>query len=192
VTSAEGGMVLTRSAELAERLALLRSHGITRDEKRMVGASEGPWYYQQTELGYNYRLTDLQAALGASQMQRLDEFLARRKQLVARYRKALAGLPCQLPAADADAESAWHLFVIRVPAARRRAIFESLRAADIGVNVHYIPVHLQPDYQKLGFSPGQFPVAEAYYQEAITLPLHAALTDEQLDYVVAALAKALP
>jgi UDP-4-amino-4,6-dideoxy-N-acetyl-beta-L-altrosamine transaminase len=191
VTSAEGGMVLTRDPELAERLALLRSHGITRDERRMLGPSDGPWYYQQIELGYNYRLTDLQAALGASQMARLDAFLARRRQLVARYRAALAGLPARLPAADADAESAWHLFAIRVAAERRRAVFEALRAADIGVNVHYIPVHLQPDYQRLGFARGQFPHAEQYYQEAITLPLHAALTDAQQDHVVAALAQAL-
>jgi dTDP-4-amino-4,6-dideoxygalactose transaminase len=184
-------MVLTRHPELAERLALLRSHGITRDERRMVGPSDGPWYYQQIELGYNYRMTDLQAALGASQMRRLDAFLARRRQLVARYRQALCGLPVQLPAEGVDAESAWHLFVVRVAAERRRAVFEALRAADIGVNVHYIPVHLQPDYQRLGFARGQFPHAEQYYQEAITLPLHAALTDAQQDHVVAALAQAL-
>lgn len=191
VTTGEGGMNLTQSAELGERMALLRSHGITRDPARMIGDSEGPWYYQQRELGYNYRMTDLQAALGESQMRRLPEFLARRKQLVRAYRDALRELPVVLPLADADEDSAWHLFVIRVAAERRRQVFESMRAAGIGVNVHYIPVHLQPDYQRLGFVAGQFPEAERYYHEAITLPLHAALRDTEQDQVIEALARAL-
>lgn len=191
ITSAEGGMLTTNDPELAERLALLRTHGITRDPQHMTAASDGPWYYEQVELGFNYRLTDLQAALGESQMRRLPEFLDRRRQLVRRYRELLADFPLTLPAADADADSAWHLFVVRVAAAQRRRVFESMRAAGIGVNVHYIPVHLQPDYRQLGFAPGQFPEAERYYQEALTLPLHAALTDEQQDQVVAALARAL-
>lgn len=191
ITSAEGGMLTTSDPELAERLGRLRTHGITRDPQQMLGASQGPWYYEQVELGFNFRLTDLQAALGASQMQRLPEFLARRQQLLRRYRELLAGFPHTLPAADADADSAWHLFVVRVAAAQRRRIFESMRAAGIGVNVHYIPVHLQPDYQKLGFAAGQFPVAERYYEEALTLPLHAALRDDEQDQVVAALAQAL-
>lgn len=191
ITSAEGGMLTTSDPELAERLARLRTHGITRDPQQMLGASQGPWYYEQVELGFNFRLTDLQAALGASQMQRLPEFLDRRQQLLRRYRELLAGFPLTLPAADADADSAWHLFVVRVAAAQRRRIFESMRAAGIGVNVHYIPVHLQPDYQKLGFAAGQFPVAERYYEEALTLPLHAALRDDEQDQVVAALAQAL-
>ena len=191
ITSAEGGMLTTNDPELAERLALLRTHGITRDPQHMTAASDGPWYYEQVELGFNYRLTDLQAALGESQMRRLPEFLDRRRQLVRRYRELLADFPLTLPAADADADSAWHLFVVRVAAAQRRRVFESMRAAGIGVNVHYIPVHLQPDYRQLGFAPGQFPEAERYYQEALTLPLHAALTDEQQAQVVAALARAL-
>jgi len=191
VTSGEGGMVLTRSAQLAETLALLRTHGITRDPARMSGPSEGPWYYEQVELGFNYRMTDLQAALGESQMKRLPDFLARRKQLVRRYRELLRDLPITLPAADADEDSAWHLFVIRVPAAQRLRVFSAMRAADILVNVHYIPVHLQPYYQQLGFSRGMFAEAERYYDEAITLPLYPALTDAQQDRVVQVLAQAL-
>lgn len=191
VTSGEGGMVLTRSAELAETLALLRTHGITRDPARMSGPSEGPWYYEQVELGFNYRMTDLQAALGESQMKRLPDFLARRKQLVRRYRELLRDLPIALPAADADEDSAWHLFVIRVPAAQRLRVFAAMRAADILVNVHYIPVHLQPYYQQLGFSRGMFAEAERYYDEAITLPLYPALTDAQQDRVAQVLAQAL-
>ena len=191
VTSGEGGMVLTRSAQLAETLALLRTHGITRDPARMSGPSEGPWYYEQVELGFNYRMTDLQAALGESQMKRLPDFLARRKQLVRRYRELLRDLPITLPAADADEDSAWHLFVIRVPAAQRLRVFSAMRAADILVNVHYIPVHLQPYYQQLGFSRGMFAEAERYYDEVITLPLYPALTDAQQDRVVQVLAQAL-
>ena len=191
VTSGEGGMVLTRSAQLAETLALLRTHGITRDPARMSGPSEGPWYYEQVELGFNYRMTDLQAALGESQMKRLPDFLARRKQLVRRYRELLRDLPITLPAADADEDSAWHLFVIRVPAAQRLRVFSAMRAADILVNVHYIPVHLQPYYQQLGFSRGMFAEAERYYDEVITLPLYPELTDAQQDRVVQVLAQAL-
>lgn len=191
VTTGEGGMVLTRDKALAERVALLRSHGITRDPAAMQGESHGPWYYEQVTLGYNYRITDIQAALGASQMRRLPAFLARRRELVARYRTALAGLPLVLPAPGADQDSTWHLFVIRVAAERRRKIFESLRAAGIGVNVHYIPVHLQPDYARIGFGAGQFPEAERYYSGAITLPMYPAMTDAEQDRVVQALTRAL-
>jgi UDP-4-amino-4,6-dideoxy-N-acetyl-beta-L-altrosamine transaminase len=191
VTSGEGGMLLTRDPAIHAQLVRLRTHGITRDPALMQGESEGPWYYEQVELGFNYRMTDLQAALGTSQMARLPEFLERRQQLVRRYRRLLAALPVGLPAADADAESAWHLFVIRVPATARCAIFTSLRAAGVGVNVHYIPVHVQPDYLRLGFRRGQFPEAERYYQEAITLPLYATLSDVDQDRVVETLAQAL-
>ncbi len=191
VTSGEGGMLLTRDPAIHAQLVRLRTHGITRDPSQMQGESEGPWYYEQVELGFNYRMTDLQAALGESQMVRLPEFLHRRKQLVQRYRERLAALPVRLPAADADTESAWHLFVIRVPAAQRGAVFATMRAAGIGVNVHYIPVHLQPDYLRLGFRRGQFPEAEQYYQEAITLPLYATLSDADQDRVVETLARAL-
>jgi UDP-4-amino-4,6-dideoxy-N-acetyl-beta-L-altrosamine transaminase len=191
ITTGEGGMLLCRDEAIAERIALLRSHGVTRDPARMSADDEGPWYYEQVELGYNYRLTDLQAALGQSQLLRLPQFLARRRALARRYRLALADLPVTLPLADADDAVAWHLFVIRVAASRRRGVFEALRAAGIGVNVHYIPVHLQPDYRRLGFRPGQFPEAERYYGEAITLPLHPKLTDVEQDHVVASLVQAL-
>lgn len=191
ITTGEGGMLLAQDAALAERLARLRSHGITRDPAAMSGPSEGPWYYQQVELGFNYRMTDIQAALGTSQMAKLPRFVGRRRELAQRYRSALADLPVTLPSATGDDASAWHLFVVRVDEGSRRRIFEALRAAGIGVNVHYIPVHLQPDYARLGFKPGQFPAAEHYYREAITLPLYPAMSDAEQDRVVAELAQAI-
>ncbi|MDD5250751.1 MAG: UDP-4-amino-4,6-dideoxy-N-acetyl-beta-L-altrosamine transaminase [Rhodocyclaceae bacterium] len=191
ITTGEGGMTLTRDEAVGKRLARLRSHGITSDPALAEGEWDGPWFYQQIDLGYNYRMTDLQAALGESQMKRLPQFVARRRALVRRYREILQDLPVALPADDADDDSAWHLFVIRVAAAHRRAVFEALRAADIMVNVHYIPVHLQPWYRRLGFRPGDFPEAEDYYREAITLPLHPQLSDADQDFVVATLAAAL-
>lgn len=191
ITSGEGGMALTNDAKLAERIALLRSHGTTRDPALMVGESEGPWYYQQIALGYNYRITDLQAALGTSQLQRLPIFVARRTALAERYRQCLAHLPIEIPVLAEGCASAWHLFVVRVPAEKRRDVFEHLRYAGIGVNVHYIPVHLQPDYRLLGFATGDFPEAERYYREAITLPLHYGLTEQEQDYVALTLRNAL-
>jgi UDP-4-amino-4,6-dideoxy-N-acetyl-beta-L-altrosamine transaminase len=188
VTTAEGGVLTTRDASLAARLRRLRSHGITRDAD-MATKGEGAWYYEQIDLGYNYRLTDVQAALGTSQMSRLAEFLRRRRELAVRYERLLAGAPLGLP--PPSAESAWHLYVVQVDAGRRRAAFDAMRAADIGVNVHYIPVHLQPYYRGLGFKPGDFPAAEAYYARAITLPLHAGLTETQQDRVVETLRRAL-
>ena len=191
ITTGEGGMALTRDEALAQRLARLRSHGITSDPALAEGEWDGPWYYQQIDLGYNYRMTDLQAALGESQMKRLPQFLSRRRALIRRYRELLAGLPITLPAANADEESAWHLFVVRVAAERRRAVYDALRAADIVTTIHYIPVHLQPWYRRLGFGPGDFPEAERYYREAITLPVHPRLSDAEQDFVVAALKAAL-
>ncbi|HJW27027.1 MAG TPA: UDP-4-amino-4,6-dideoxy-N-acetyl-beta-L-altrosamine transaminase [Rhodocyclaceae bacterium] len=191
VTTAEGGMAMTRDAALAQTLAELRSHGITREASRLREPSHGPWYYEQIALGFNYRLTDLQAALGTSQLARLDQFLARRHELVARYDRLLADLPVTRPHLAPGRTSAWHLYCIRVDAARRAAVFDALRTAGIGANVHYIPVHTQPDYRRLGFAWGDFPVAEQYYREAITLPLHPRLTDEQQDRVVRVLAGAL-
>jgi dTDP-4-amino-4,6-dideoxygalactose transaminase len=191
ITTGEGGMLLTRDAGIAERLALLRTHGITRDPVALSRPADGPWYYEQIALGYNYRMTDIQAALGNSQMTKLPGFLARRRELVGRYREKLAGLPLTLPDTGADAASAWHLFVVHVEVQRRRQVFEALRAAGIGVNVHYIPVHLQPDYAPLGFAAGQFPEAERHYREAITLPLYPAMSDADQDQVIAALAAAL-
>ncbi|MFJ4195805.1 MULTISPECIES: UDP-4-amino-4,6-dideoxy-N-acetyl-beta-L-altrosamine transaminase [unclassified Pseudomonas] len=188
ITSAEGGMVLTNRRELAERLQRLRSHGMTRDPQQMTEPSHGPWYYQQVELGFNYRITDLQAALGLSQLGKLDAFVARRRELAARYDRLLAYLPLTLPSAQAEAESAWHLYVVRLQTERigrsHREVFEGLRAAGIGANLHYIPVHLQPYYRELGFAEGDFPEAERYYTEAISLPMFPLLTEAQQDHVV--------
>lgn len=191
ITTGEGGMLTTRNAEFAERLSLLRSHGITRDPARMTAKTDGPWFYEQTDLGFNYRMSDIQAALGESQLRRLPAFVARRRALAKRYRTQLASLPIRMPTPDGEESSSVHLFVIRVEAKKRRAVFESLRAAGIGVNVHYIPVHLQPYYRRLGFRPGQFPEAERYYAEAITLPLYPGMRDADQDKVVEALAEAL-
>lgn len=195
VTTGEGGLVLTNSPERAEHLRRLRSHGMTRDPAQMDEPSHGPWYYQQIELGFNYRITDMQAALGLSQLSKLDGFLARRRQLVARYQALLGDLPLTLPTCQADAESAWHLYVVRVQTERltvsHRQVFEGLRAAGIGVNVHYIPVHLQPYYRDLGFAANDFPEACAYYAQAISLPLYPAMTDEQQDCVIGQLKRLL-
>lgn len=191
ITTGEGGMALTNDEQLARRLVRLRSHGITRETGDMQGESEGPWYYQQIELGFNYRMTDLQAALGNSQLQRLDFFLDKRRALVERYQERLADLPLTRPSCASDRQSAWHLYPICVAARQRRRIFEQLRTDGIGVQVHYIPVHLQPDYRKLGFRPGDFPEAEAYYQQAISLPLYPDLDFAQQDEVIDALKRAL-
>lgn len=188
ITSAEGGMAMTRDAQLAARMARLRSHGVTRDADLMTHASDGPWYYQQIELGLNYRMTEMQAALGLSQLDRLPDFVARRWELAQSYDEQLAGLALRLPGRQRGALSSWHLYVIRLEqAALRRAVFERLSAEGIGVNVHYIPVHLQPYYRDLGFVPGDFPKAEDYYSRAISIPLHAGLTAEEQTRVVGAL-----
>lgn len=193
ITTAEGGMALTNDAVLARRMALLRSHGITRDEAEMTHPSEGPWFYQQVDLGFNYRMTDVQAALGLSQLQRLDDFVAARHRLAGEYNARLAGLPIVTPFQHADGYSAFHLYVIRLKLAAisrtHRDVFESMRAAGLGVNLHYIPVYLQPYYRALGFDRGYCPNAEAYYSEAITLPLFPALTAADINAVVAAVAK---
>lgn len=193
ITTGEGGIALTTDPALAERLQRLRSHGITRNPEEMEGASEGPWYYQQIELGFNYRLTDLQAALGSSQLQRLDDFLASRRALVARYDQALQGLPLRLQQQPADRSSAHHLFTVQLTSSAhpRGQVFSHLREQGIGVNVHYIPVHLQPFYRQRGFRPGDFPAAETYYQSAISLPLHPTLAPEEQQYIVDTLAQAL-
>lgn len=195
ITTAEGGMAVTNSPELARRMDLLRSHGITREPGLMSGTPPGPWYYEQVELGFNYRLTDVHAALGCSQVTRLDSYLRTRHRLAARYGELLAGLPLVLPWQHPDTWSSLHLYVVQVPqdaaGAGRARIFAALRAAGVGVNVHYIPVHVQPHYQRAGFRAGDFPRAEAYYARALTLPLYPAMTEGQQDAVVSALAEAL-
>jgi dTDP-4-amino-4,6-dideoxygalactose transaminase len=195
VTTGEGGMVLTRSKNLADKMELFRSHGITRDPDLMTIVPDGPWYYQQIELGFNYRMTDIQAALGVSQMKRLSSIVERRQQLAARYDEALAGLPLTIPWQHPDTESARHLYVIRLLSdpgeGFHRRIFEKLRAAGIGVNLHYIPVYLQPYYQTIGFKVGLCPEAERYYAQAISLPLYYGLADEEQDEVVIAVTRAI-
>lgn len=195
ITTAEGGMVLTNSDELAHQMALLRSHGITRDTAHMTHAPDGPWYYQQIDIGFNYRMTELQAALGVSQMQRLDAFVARRHQLAQRYDELLANLPLRTPWQHPDSYSGLHLYVVRLQLDKinktHRQVFEALREQGIGVNLHYIPVHTQPHYQRMGFKVGDYPQAEQYYAEAISLPMFQTLSGQQQDQVVDALQKVL-
>ncbi|SAK77410.1 LPS biosynthesis-like protein [Caballeronia glebae] len=195
ITTGEGGMAMTNDPELASRMELFRSHGITRDAGLMTHTPDGPWYYQQIDLGFNYRMTDIQAALGLTQLTRLDAYVARRKAIAVRYDSSLNALPVQTPLQVAEAASAWHLYVIRLRldeiTRSREAVVQTLRSAGIGVNVHYIPVHTQPYYRSLGFQAGDFPKAERYYSEAISLPLYATMSDAQQDAVVDALNKAL-
>ncbi len=195
ITTAEGGMALTNSDELANKMALLRSHGITRDPAQMTNASDGPWYYQQIDLGYNYRMTELQAALGVSQMQRLDTFVARRHQLAQRYDQLLANLSVTTPWQHPDSYSGLHLYVIRLQLDKidktHRQVFEFLREQGIGVNLHYIPVHTQPYYLRMGHKVGAFPEAEKYYAEAISLPIYQTMSDQQQCQVIAAIQKVL-
>ncbi len=195
ITTAEGGLATTQDAELAERMRLFRSHGMTRDPELMVGESPGPWYYEMVALGYNYRMTDLHAALGLSQLERLTEIVARRHELARAYDEALAELPLQLPWNHPDTYSALHLYPVRLRLDRirrtHREVFEELRERGIGVNLHYIPVHTQPYYRDLGFSAGDFPEAERYHAEAISLPMFPTLTEEQQEEVVATLREVL-
>jgi UDP-4-amino-4,6-dideoxy-N-acetyl-beta-L-altrosamine transaminase len=192
VTTAEGGMALTNNSTLAEQMELFRSHGITRDPLLMTQTPEGPWYYEQIALGYNYRMTDLQAALGISQMQRLPGYIDRRHEIAVRYTQELAGLPLKLPKQANFAHSAYHLYVIRldlnvIKPLSHPKVFQALRERDILVNLHYIPVHTQPYYQKMGFEWGNFPNAEAYYQSAISIPMFPTLSFEAQTKVICAL-----
>ena len=195
ITTGEGGMALTNNAELATRLDLLRSHGITRDPTLMTEPMHGPWYYQQVALGFNYRMTDMQAALGVSQMTRLNDYVKRRHDIAKRYNELLAALPLTLPWQHPDSYSAYHLYVVRLRLDKirvtHRQVFEALRAKDIMVNLHYIPVHTQPFYQKMGFKQGDYPDAEQYYREAISIPMHVNLTDKDLQIVANCLREAI-
>ena len=188
ITTAEGGMALTNSNALASEMALLRSHGITRDTEQMTCSPDGPWYYQQIGLGFNYRMTELEASLGTSQMQRLDAYVSRRHELALRYNQLLINLPVTTPWQHPDAYSALHLYVIRLQldkiAKTHRDTFNALREQGIGVNLHYIPVHTQPYYQRMGFKIGDFKQAEQYYAEAISLPMFQTLDYSQQDRVV--------
>lgn len=185
ITTAEGGMALSNSHSLAEKMRLLRSHGITRDVHRMTKATEGAWYYQQVELGLNYRMTELQAALGLSQLNRIEDFIARRHALADRYDTAFDGMPVTTPLQSASGYSALHLYPLTVnDPAQRKPLFNYLRDKGIGVNVHYIPVHTQPYYEHMGFKAGDYPVAEDYYSRAISIPMYSALSDEEQDYVI--------
>ena len=195
ITTAEGGMALTNDAELANKMALFRSHGITRVPEQMTHATDGPWYYQQIELGYNYRMTELQAALGVSQMTRLDQYVTRRHQLARRYDYLLAALPVITPWQHPSGYSAMHLYPIRLQLEQitqtHRQVIEYLLSQGIGVNKHYIPVHTQPYYQRMGFKPEDFPQAQAYYRESISLPMYQNLTDTQQSQVITALMEVL-
>ena len=187
ITTAEGGMATTNNPVLAEKMRQLRSHGITRDAEQMTADSEGDWYYQQIALGFNYRMTDMQAALGSSQLTRIDGYIKQRQEIALRYCTALAQASLRLPYQHSDAESAWHLFVIQVDgvlAGKRKEVFDGLRAAGILVNVHYIPVHLQPYYAQFGFAAGDFPEAEKYYARALSLPMYPTLDSNKQSYVI--------
>lgn len=188
ITTAEGGVATTNDSVLAEKMRLYRSHGITRNPNLMVGRSDGLWYYQQIELGWNYRMTDIQAALGLSQMVRLDAYIARRHELAHRYNRALYDLELSTPVQCKESYSSFHLYVVLLknPEIHHR-VFEDLRNNGIGVNLHYIPVHLQPFYQKFGFSVGDFPKSENYYSRAISLPLFPTMTKQQQDEVISQL-----
>lgn len=195
ITTAEGGMALTNDAGLARKMALLRSHGITRDPQQMTHDADGPWYYQQIDLGFNYRMTELQAALGVSQMTRLDQYVAKRHQLAARYNDLLSALPVTTPWQHPDSYSGLHLYVIRLQLSKiertHRQVFESLREQGVGVNLHYIPVHTQPYYVNKGFKAEDFPLSQQYYQEAISLPMFQGMSEGQQNQVVIALKRAL-
>jgi len=198
ITTGEGGMALTNDAALADRMGLLRSHGVTRDPEAftdpIVRVDPPAWYYEQQVLGFNYRMTDIHAALGASQLTRLDDYLQRRNVLAGRYDEALRNLPLQLPTVLPENRSSFHLYVVRLhqdAAKSRREVFDELRAGGIGVNVHYTPVHLQPYYRRLGFHEGQYPEAEAYGREAITLPLYPAMSAAIQEQVVTSLRRVL-
>ena len=193
VTSAEGGMLVTDDPQVAAHASRFRIHGITRDPQLMEYGPQGGWYYEQLELGYNYRLTELQAALGASQLQRIETFIARRSEIAARYDRELRDLALGLPYRDPRARSALHLYVVAARDARERLrLYEALHRQNVRVNVHYIPIHLQPYYRRRGFNAGDFPASERYYERALSLPMYAGLSDDDQSRVIAELRALAP
>lgn len=196
IATAEGGMALTNSSKLSSRMQLYRSHGMTRDKNIITPPDDaGEWYYEQVALGYNYRITDIQCALGISQLKKIDKFVEERRNIVSKYNELLKDLPLILPQEIGSSNSAWHLYVVQIDPQKtnktRLEIFNKLKAANIGVNVHYIPVYLQPYYKQLGFVEGYCPNSEVYYSRAITLPLFPGLTDTDIEYIVESLKKAV-
>ena len=195
MTSGEGGMAVTNNSVLANKMSIFRSHGITRDKKLMAHDSDGAWYYQQIDLGFNYRMTDIHAALGISQLLRLDENIKARHKIANFYNDTLSDLPLQLPYQSDEQYSGSHLYIIRLKSAKlkktRNKVFQFLRDSGIGVNVHYVPIHTQPYYRKLGFSSGDFPEAETYYEEAISLPIFPDLSIKDQEFVVSKIVEAL-
>ena len=184
ITSAEGGAITTNDKGLLERLTLFAKHGITREPSALEDKEQGAWYYEQQVLGYNYRMSDIHGALGLSQLNKLDAFIQHRREKAAMYLTALRPLPIKLPSEETLATSAWHLFMIELSTHDRKAVFDALRSRGIGVNVHYIPIHIQPYYQKLGFQKGDFPYSEAFYKYAITLPLFPTMSASQQQHVI--------
>ena len=195
ITTGEGGIAVTNQKKLAVEMELLRSHGITRDVNQMTHVSHGPWYYQQIKLGFNYRMTDIQAALGLSQIKRLKDYVARRHQIADSYNKMLLDLPIGIPWQDPDSFSAFHLYIIQLKldliSKSRGEIYEFLVKSGVGVNIHYIPVHLHPYYSNLGFKAGDFPVSEKYYSQAISLPIFSSLLTSEQEHVIKVIKKAL-
>ncbi|MAF76566.1 MAG: UDP-4-amino-4,6-dideoxy-N-acetyl-beta-L-altrosamine transaminase [Halobacteriovoraceae bacterium] len=195
VTTGEGGVALTNSPDIFTKMELYRSHGVTRDLNLINNKNEGAWYYEQVGLGYNYRITDIQAALGLSQLNRLDEYILKRHEISLRYKELLEGFPLILPSEIEDSYSAYHLYVVQIDksrsSVRRREVFDFMRSKNIGVNVHYIPVHTQPYYQSIGFEKGMFPISENFYDSALSLPMFPTLTEDEQIYVCETLKEAL-
>ena len=195
ITTAEGGLATTNQLDLADKMQMFRAHGVTRDPNLMTKKTEGGWYYQQIELGYNYRMNEIQAALGAIQMERLDKFVSIRQSLKQRYHELLKDLPLITPVQSSDSYSALHLYPIQLKLDQiskpHDQVFNELRQSGLGVNLHYIPIHMQPYYQKMGFKKGDFPIAEAYYGRAISIPIYQGLTFDLQDEVVTILKRLL-